>query len=127
MCSSDLKMADRLGRLSEEIKREVSSILLRDVKDPRLGMISITDVNVSRDLSWAKVYFSLLGTEEERETTLEGLNRAKGFVRTELSKRLRVRHTPEIIFQFDPSLEQGAKMDALLKTLQVPKGDEDKE
>ncbi|HBG02658.1 MAG TPA: 30S ribosome-binding factor RbfA [Firmicutes bacterium] len=120
-------MADRLGRLSEEIKREVSSILLRDVKDPRLGMISITDVNVSRDLSWAKVYFSLLGTEEERETTLEGLNRAKGFVRTELSKRLRVRHTPEIIFQFDPSLEQGAKMDALLKTLQVPKGDEDKE
>ena len=120
-------MADRLGRLSEEIKREVSSILLRDVKDPRLGMVSITDVNVSRDLSWAKVYFSLLGTEEERETTLEGLNRAKGFVRTELSKRLRVRHTPEIIFQFDPSLEQGAKMDALLKTLQVPKGDEHKE
>jgi ribosome-binding factor A len=117
-------MAERLGRLSEEIKREVSSILARDVKDPRLGMVSITDVSVSRDLSWAKVYFSQLGSAEEREKTLEGLNRAKGFVRTELSKRLRVRHTPEIIFQFDPSLEEGAKMDALLKTLQGSTGDE---
>ena len=104
-------MADRLGRLSE-------------VKDPRLGMISITDVNVSRDLSWAKVYFSLLGTEEDREKTLEGLDRAKGFIRSELAKRLRVRHTPEVLFQFDPSLEQGAKMDALLKTLQPSKEDE---
>lgn len=117
-------MADRLGRLAEEIKRELSSIIAKEVKDPRLGMISITDVNVSRDLSWAKVYYSQLGSEEERANTLEGLNKAKGFVRTELSKRLRVRHTPEIIFQFDPSLEQGAKMDALLRTLQASKEDE---
>lgn len=117
-------MADKLGRLAEEIKREVSSIIAKEVKDPRLGMISITDVNVSRDLSWAKVYYSQLGGEEERANTLEGLNRAKGFVRTELAKRLRVRHTPEIIFQFDPSLEQGAKMDALFRTLHVPEGDE---
>ncbi len=115
-----MKVADRLERIGEEIKREVSSIIAKDVKDPRLGMISITDVNVSRDLSWAKVYFSMLGSEDEREKTLEGLERAKGFVRTELSKRLRVRHTPEIIFQFDPSLEQGAKMDALLRSLKQP-------
>lgn len=117
-------MAGRLERLSEEIKREVSSIIVKDVKDPRLGMISITDVEVSRDLSWAKVYYSQLGDEDERAETLTGLNKAKGFVRSELAKRLRVRHTPEIIFQFDPSLEQGAKMDALLRTLQSPKGDE---
>lgn len=116
-------MADRLGRLAEEIKREVASIIAKDVKDPRLGMISITDVDVSRDLSWAKVYYSQLGSEAEREQTLEGLNRAKGFVRMELAKRLRVRHTPEIIFAFDPSLEHGAKMDALLRTLQS-RGDE---
>ncbi len=117
-------MSERLRRLSEEIKREVSSIISKEVKDPRLGMISITDVHVSRDLSWAKVYYSQLGDDEERRATLEGLNKAKGFVRTELAKRLRVRHTPEIIFQFDPSLEQGAKMDALLRTLQPGKGDE---
>ncbi|MCK9524819.1 MAG: 30S ribosome-binding factor RbfA [Limnochordia bacterium] len=114
-------MADRLGRLAEEIKREVSSIIAKDVKDPRLGMISITDVSVSRDLSWAKVYYSQLGNDEEREQTLEGLNRAKGFVRSELAKRLTVRHTPEIMFHFDPSLESGAKMDALLRTLHSPK------
>ncbi|MDI9484231.1 MAG: 30S ribosome-binding factor RbfA [Bacillota bacterium] len=117
-------MADRLERIAEDIKREVSSIIAREVKDPRLGMISITDVELSRDLSWAKVYYSQLGSEEERRRTLEGLNRAKGFVRSELSKRLRIRHTPEIIFAFDPSLEQGAKMDALLRTLQSSKGDE---
>lgn len=116
-------MADRHIRVAEEIKREVSSIIATEVKDPRLGMLSITDVDVSRDMSWAKVYFSVLGTEEEREKTLEGLNRAKGFVRSELAKRIRVRHTPEIIFLFDPSLEQGAKMDALLKTLQPSKTD----
>lgn len=117
-------MSDRLGRLAEEIKREVSSIIAKEVKDPRLGLVSITDVTVSRDLSWAKVYYSQLGDEDERRETLEGLNKAKGFIRTELAKRLRVRHTPEIIFQFDPSLEQGAKMDALLRTLQPPKEDE---
>ncbi len=117
-------MTERLGRLAQEIKREVSSILATEVKDPRLGMISITDVEVSRDLLVAKVYFSQLGGEEERERTLEGLERAKGFVRSELAKRLRVRHTPEIVFLFDPSLEQGARMDALLKSLQTSKEDE---
>ncbi|NLL43430.1 MAG: 30S ribosome-binding factor RbfA [Firmicutes bacterium] len=117
-------MADRLERIAEDIKREVSSIIAREVKDPRLGMISITDVNVSRDLSWAKIYYSQLGSDEERERTLEGLNRARGFIRTELSRRLKIRHTPEIIFEFDPSLEQGAKMDALLRTLQSSRGDD---
>ncbi|NMA60453.1 MAG: 30S ribosome-binding factor RbfA [Firmicutes bacterium] len=112
-------MTGRHVRVGEEIKREVSAIIATEVKDPRLGMLSITDVDVSRDLSFAKVYFSMLGTVEEREKTLEGLNRAKGFIRSELAKRLRVRHTPEITFHFDNSLEQGAKMDALLKTLQV--------
>lgn len=107
-------MTSRHVRVGEEIKREVSSIVATEVKDPpRLGMLSITDVDVSRDLSFAKIYFSMLGSEQERERTLEGLNRAKGFIRTELAKRIRVRHTPEISFHFDPSLEHGAKMNAL--------------
>ena len=102
----------------------MSSILATEVKDPRLGMISITDVEVARDLAVAKIYFSQLGDEEERARTLEGLERAKGFIRTELAKRLRrVRHTPEIVFLFDPSLEHGTKMDAILKTLQITKED----
>lgn len=117
-------MSERLARLAQEIKKEVSSILATEVKDPRLGMISITDVEVARDLAVAKIYFSQLGDEEERARTLEGLERAKGFIRTELAKRLRrVRHTPEIVFLFDPSLEHGTKMDAILKTLQITKED----
>lgn len=119
-----LDMSERLGRLAQEIKREVSDILTKEVKDPRLGMISITDVDVSRDLSVAKVYFSQLGDEEERARTLEGLERARGFIRSELAKRLRgIRHIPEVVFLFDPSLERGAKMDALFKTLQISKED----
>lgn len=120
-------MTERLGRLAQEIKREVSSILATEVKDPRLGMISITDVEVSRDLAVAKIYFSQLGGEEERARTLDGLERAKGFIRSELAKRLRVRHTPEIVFLFDPSLEHGAKISALLKSLQSPTEEEIKE
>lgn len=117
-------MSERLARLAQEIKKEVSSILATEVKDPRLGMISITDVEVARDLAVAKIYFSQLGDEEERARTLEGLERAKGFIRTELAKRLRrVRHTPEIVFLFDPSLEHGTKMYAILKTLQITKED----
>lgn len=117
-------MSERLARLAQEIKKEVSSVLATEVKDPRLGMISITDVEVARDLAVAKIYFSQLGDEEERARTLEGLERAKGFIRTELAKRLRrVRHTPEIVFLFDPSLEHGTKMDAILKTLQITKED----
>ena len=120
-------MAERLDRLAHTIKREVSSILATEVKDPRLGMISITDVEVSRDLAVAKIYFSQLGGEEERARTLDGLERAKGFIRSELAKRLRVRHTPEIVFLFDPSLEHGAKISALLKSLQSPTEEEIKE
>lgn len=110
-------MTGRNVRVGEEIRREISSIISTEVKDPRLGMLSITEVDVTRDLSYAKVFFSILGTEEEKEETIQGLNRAKGFIRSELAKRLRLRHTPEITFHYDSSLEQGAKMDALLKTL----------
>ncbi|HHY10095.1 MAG TPA: 30S ribosome-binding factor RbfA [Firmicutes bacterium] len=110
-------MNERHLRVAEEIRREVSFIITEDVKDPRLGMISITDVEVSGDLSFAKIYFSMLGDEKQKETNLQALDRAKGFIRSELAKRIRVRHVPEISFHFDPSLEQGARISALLKTI----------
>ncbi|NLJ81263.1 MAG: 30S ribosome-binding factor RbfA [Firmicutes bacterium] len=116
-------MVERHVRVGEEIKREISVIIANEVKDPRLGMISITDVDVSRDLSFAKIFFSMLGDEQERKTTLSGLDRAKGFIRSELAKRIRVRHIPELTFHFDPSLEEGARINALLKTLQKSKKD----
>ncbi len=110
-------MSTKHSRLTEDIKRAVSDIISREVKDPRLGMLSITDVDVSRDLSLARIYFSVLGGEEEARSTLEGLNNAKGFIRTELARRVRMRHTPDIKFVHDVSLERGARINAILREL----------
>ncbi|MGE5397892.1 MAG: 30S ribosome-binding factor RbfA [Chitinophagales bacterium] len=107
----------RLEKLSEEIKREISSILAGEMKDPRLGMISVTRVEVSNDLSHAVVYISALGEEDKREESMEALEKARGYVRTELSNRIRMRHAPEIHFRLDRSIEHGIKIAAILEEL----------
>ena len=89
-------MSQRNQRLSEEIRRELSDIIQREVKDPRLGFLSITTVELSRDFSHAKVFVSVYGDEQERNKTLEGLTKAAGFIRTELGKRIRIRHTQNL-------------------------------
>ncbi|NLG68792.1 MAG: 30S ribosome-binding factor RbfA [Firmicutes bacterium] len=106
----------RVQRLREEYRREVSDILRR-MKDPRLGFVTVTDVDVSEDLRHVKVYVSVLGTEEDRRRTLEVLDQARGYVRTEAGQRIRLRHTPEITFQFDPSVERGARVMTILQQL----------
>ncbi|HBR34514.1 MAG TPA: 30S ribosome-binding factor RbfA, partial [Firmicutes bacterium] len=78
------------------MKEELGQILQKELKDPRIGFASITNVRVSRDLSHARVFVSVFGEKSQQETTMEGLERAKGFIRTELGKRIRLRHTPEI-------------------------------
>lgn len=110
-------MSERIARLNEEIKREVSVILQREIKDPRLGFVSVTDVELSRDMSYCKVYVSVFGSEEERESSMQALQRAAGFVRTEIGRRVRMRKTPEVRFVYDSSLEQGAKINAILKDI----------
>lgn len=80
-------------------------MLLRTLKDPRIGFVTITRVVVSEDCRAAKVYFSVVGTLAERERSTEGLNSAEGYVRKELGRRMGLRYTPEIMFQFDPSIE----------------------
>lgn len=111
-------MSDRRFRVQEEIKRYISEIIQKHVKDPRLGFVSVTDVELSRDLSHAKIFVSVFGEEEEQIKTMEGLNRATGFIRTELGKRLRVRHVPELVFSYDASLEHGARINEILRELQ---------
>ena len=81
--------------------------------------MSITDVDLSRDFSVAKIFFSVLGDEQAIQDSLAGLNNAKGFIRTELARRVRMRHTPEIVFVYDESLEQGARINAILRELNV--------
>lgn len=109
----------RVSRVAELIRREVSQMLLHDIKDDRVGagMVSITDVDVSGDLQHAKVFVSIYGSEEARAATMAGLRSATGFVRSELGHRVRLRRTPEVIFLEDRSLERGTRVLSLLNQL----------
>jgi len=95
----------RSEKVADVIQREISQMLVKTLKDPRIGFVTITRVLVSEDCRAAKVYFSVVGTLEEKERSAKGLNSAKGYVRKELGRRMGLRHTPEITFQFDPSIE----------------------
>jgi ribosome-binding factor A len=114
-------MADsrRVSRVSALIKREISQMLLNEIKDDRVGagMVSITDVNVSGDLQHAKVFVSIYGTEEAKAETMEGLRSSANFVRRELGSRMRLRRTPEVVFLEDRSLERGDRMLHLLNQI----------
>jgi ribosome-binding factor A len=113
-------MKRRVQRLSEEIKREISEIIRSEIKDPRItSLVSITQVQVSSDLSHAKVFVSMLGDGEKRKETLEGLNKAKGYIKRELGKNLRQRITPDIVFHMDDSIQHGSHISQLLKKVMV--------
>ena len=109
----------RVARVSELIRREVSQMLTRGIKDDRVGvgMVSVTKVVVSGDLQHAKVYVSVYGTDEARAATMDGLESATSFVRRELGHRLQLRRTPEVIFIEDRGLEQGDQVLNLLSQL----------
>lgn len=104
-------------RINSEVQREISEII-RELKDPRVGiMTSVTDVEVTPDLKYAKVYISALGDDEASEKTIEGLKAASGFIRRELARKLNLRNTPELRFLADTSLAYGMKMDKLINEL----------
>ncbi|MEI7026330.1 30S ribosome-binding factor RbfA [Paenibacillus sp. y28] len=104
----------RVGRVAEQIKKELSQILQTEMKDPRLGFITVTGVEVTNDLSQAKIYLSVFGDETQKEETLRILARGNGFMRSELGKRIRLRIVPELVFKFDTSIEYGSRIEALL-------------
>jgi ribosome-binding factor A len=107
----------RANRVGEQMKKELSDIIGRKIKDPRIGFVTVTDVQVSGDLQLAKVYISVLGDEEQRQNTLKGLAKAKGFIRSEIGQRIRLRKTPEISFEFDESIDYGNRIETLLHEL----------
>lgn len=115
----------RAQRLGELIKQEISDILLKDVNDPRIGFVSVTDVEVSGDLRHANVYVSVYGEEEERDKSMKGLKKATRYIRKLLGERITVYHTPEILFRYDNSIEYGAHISKLLDEVkkQEDKGD----
>ena len=116
--------SNRKGRINEELQRELST-LIRTLKDPRVqqSMVSVTKVEATGDLRYAKVYISVLDKDKSKET-LKGLRSAGGFLRREIGSRLQLRYTPELIFEEDDSIAYGAKMFSLLRSLDI-KPDED--
>lgn len=104
----------RPRRVAEQIQRELADLLRVEVKDPRVGMVTITDVEVSSDYAHAKVYFSLLGDEARVQEALKGLQSAAGFLRSEVAKRIKLRVMPQLHFVHDTSIERGMRLDQLI-------------
>ena len=104
----------RLRRVADQIQRELSAILRDELKDPRVGLITLSGVEMSPDLAHARVFFTALGDEKERDETLAGLERAAGFLRTQLGRRLALRLTPELQFRYDPTVERGVRLSQLI-------------
>jgi ribosome-binding factor A len=112
-------MGRRPQRLAEGIREEVAKIVASELKDPRLGFVTITRVELTSDLGHAKVHFGVLGGEKERESTLAALRSATGFVRREVGRRLRIYHSPEIDFRYDKGLDATERVARLLSESQA--------
>jgi len=119
-------MSLRPNRVGEQMKKELGEIISRKIKDPRIGFVTVTDVNVTGDLQQATVYISVLGDQLQRENTLKGLAKAKGFIRSEIGQRIRLRKTPEITFEFDESIDYGNRIDTLLHQIAKEEHSEEK-
>jgi ribosome-binding factor A len=114
----------RIQRIANLLKKEVAEMLLREVKDPRIGMVTITGVKVSKDLRIAHIYYSALGSEKQIQDSAIGLRQATKFIQREIGRKIRMRYTPAIDFQFDHSLEYGSHIDKILKDLSHHKEEE---
>jgi ribosome-binding factor A len=114
-------MSDRMRRVNEAV-REVISEAVVELKDPRVGFVTVTGVETSPDLRHARVFVSVLGTERKRERTLDGLAAAHGVLQARLAKQLRMKRTPQLTFEYDPTVERGVRMTQLIDEL-APKDD----
>lgn len=106
----------RADRVSDQMREEIADILMRKIKDPRVGFVTVTDVELSDDLRNAKVFVSIYGGDKEE--TFKGLKSASAFIRSELGRRMSMRCVPEILFRFDSTIEQGAHIMELLRTIE---------
>ncbi len=104
-------------RVSELVREHLATLIERRLKDPRVAGVTVTEVEVSSDTRLAKVYYSLIGDEQARQQAARGLDSASGWLRHELGQHLHTRHTPELVFEYDPSLEHGARVSQILDEL----------
>ena len=113
--------APRRARIADQIQRELAEIIRTELRDPRVGsMVTLTGVEMSRDQSHAKVFFTVLGAESAAKDAAEGLQRAAGFLRSELAHRLSTRSVPELHFHFDESVERGVRLSRLIDEAVAP-------
>ncbi len=112
----------RISRINELIHEEVSDIIQKKIRDPRIGFVTVSDVEVTDDLRYAKIYITVYGDEKAKKQALAGLASASGFVRKEIGQRISLRYVPEIVFKFDDTLERSSKIENILKVIH----DEDK-
>jgi ribosome-binding factor A len=110
-------MFKRSEKVAEAIHEMVSELLVKGLKDPRIGFVTITGVKVTDDLHLATVYFTVIGSDAEKTATEHGLNSARGFIRKELGKTLRMRYVPDLLFRYDASVEYGARIETILKEI----------
>lgn len=117
----------RSGRINEEIKREISDIIQNNIRDPRLSaMVSVTKVDVTKDLRYAKVFVSIFGDDDSKNKSLGALKSSSGFIRREIGHRINLRYTPEVMFELDTSIEHGMHINALLAQIKEKNQDDNK-
>ena len=119
-------MYKRSEKVAEAIHEMVSELLIKGLKDPRIGFVTITGVKVTDDLHLATIYFTVIGSDEEKSATGKGLNSARGYIRKEMGRNLRMRYVPDIAFRYDESVEYGNRIESLLKEITVKEDGNDR-
>ncbi len=117
----------RADKIAEAVHELISGLLIKGVKDPRIGFTTVTAVKVTDDLRLATVYFSVIGDDSEKKTSEQGLNSARGFIRKEMAKALRMRFVPDVVFKYDESVDYGRHIDSLLNEIIPTNSDDDNE
>jgi len=112
--------APRRARIADQIQRELAEVIRLELRDPRVGMVTLTGVELSRDQSHAKVFFTVLGAPSDAEHAREGLDRAAGFLRSQIAHRLTTRKVPELHFEYDESVERGVRLTRLIEEAVKP-------
>ncbi|HUS83862.1 MAG TPA: 30S ribosome-binding factor RbfA [Anaerolineales bacterium] len=115
----------RARKVADRIREELADILIRDVADPRLAMITVTDVDVDRELAYAHVFVTAGGEDERKDEVLEGLERAQGFLRSQLAARIQLRSFPQLRFRWDASQQRGMRIEELLDSLKEERGEQE--
>lgn len=114
----------RAQRVGESIHKEISALLVKGLKDPRIGFVTITAVKMTPDLHLARVYFTVMGDEKARKASAAGLNSSAPFLRREIGKLLRMRYAPDLLFEYDKSIDYGNRIEALMRQIHTGSDDD---